>query len=87
MNFLRLPDPLLSILFENEEIIAVDKPYGISAHTNESKAEHGQFVQDALIEIYEKQLEIPLHIVHRLDQTTTGVMIFAKSSEAAKVYA
>ncbi len=87
MNFLRLLDPLLSVLFEDEDIIAIDKPYGLNAHTNDSKAEHGAAIQDGLIEIYEKQLGKKLHIIHRLDQTTTGVMIFGKSVESAKKYA
>lgn len=87
MNFLRLPDSLLTVLFEDSEIIAVDKPYGINSHTNEAKAGNGDFIQDGLIEIYEKQLACRLYIVHRLDQTTTGVIIFAKSPEAAKKYA
>jgi len=87
MKFLRLPDPLLSVLFEDSDIIAIDKPYGFNAHTNDSKVEHSDYIQDGLIEIYEKQLNCKLHIIHRLDQTTTGVMIFGKSVESAKKYA
>lgn len=87
MNFLRLPDNLLTVLFEDSEIIAVDKPYGINSHTNEAKAGNGDFIQDGLIEIYEKQRQERLYIIHRLDQTTSGVIIFAKSPEAAKKYA
>lgn len=87
MNFLRLNDYLLSILYEDSEIIAIDKPYGFNSHTNDSKIGNTDFIQDGLIEIYEKQLGYKLHIVHRLDQTTTGIIIFAKSQEAAKKYA
>ncbi|MEK6628165.1 MAG: class I SAM-dependent methyltransferase [Bdellovibrionota bacterium] len=94
MNFLRLNDYLLSILFEDDEILAIDKPYGINSHTNDAKTSptsssdvHTDDISDGLIEIYEKQLKRKLHIVHRLDQTTTGVIIFAKSQEAAKKYA
>ncbi len=87
MNFLRLNDYLLGVLFENDEILAIDKPYGINSHTNESKVAHGEFTQDGLIEIFEKNLDRKLYIVHRLDQTTTGVIIFGKTPEAAKKYA
>ena len=76
MKFVRLFDPLLSVLFEDDDIVAIDKPYGFNAHTNDSKIEHSDFIQDGLIEIYEKNLGQKLHIIHRLDQTTTGVMIF-----------
>jgi 23S rRNA-/tRNA-specific pseudouridylate synthase/16S rRNA G966 N2-methylase RsmD len=87
MNFLRLHDPLLSVLYSDQDIIAIDKPYGFNAHTNDSKIEHSEFIQDGLIEIYEKNMNQKLHIIHRLDQTTTGVMIFGKSTESAKKYA
>jgi 23S rRNA G2069 N7-methylase RlmK/C1962 C5-methylase RlmI len=87
MKFLRLPDSLLTPLFEDNDILAIDKPYGFNAHTNDSKVEHSEYIQDGLIEIFEKQLGIKLYIIHRLDQTTTGVMIFGKSPEAAKKYA
>ena len=86
MKFLRLQDPLLLPLYEDQEILAIDKPYGINAHTNDSKVEHSEFIQDGLIEILEKQVQKKLHIIHRLDQTTTGVIIFGKSAEAAKKY-
>ncbi len=87
MNFIRLSDYLLSVLFEDDDILAIDKPYGFNAHTNDSKIEHSDFIEDGLIEIYEKQRGQRLHIIHRLDQTTTGVMIFGKSVESAKKYA
>ena len=87
MKFIRLHDPLLTVLFEDDDIIAINKPYGFNAHTNDSKIEHSEFIQDGLIEIYEKQRHCKLHIIHRLDQTTTGVMIFGKSVESAKKYA
>ncbi len=87
MNFLRLNDYLLSILFEDEDILAIDKPYGINSHTNDSKIGNFDFIHDGLIETFERQLGRKLYIVHRLDQTTTGVIIFAKSPESAKKYA
>jgi tRNA G37 N-methylase Trm5 len=87
MKFIRLSDPLISFLYEDEDILAFDKPYGLNPHTNDSKIEHSEFIQDGLIEILEKQLGKKLYIIHRLDQTTTGVIIFGKSPEAAKKYA
>ena len=86
MNFLRLHDPLMGLLFEDDDIIAVDKPYGIDSHTNEAKKGNEAFVIPGLIELYEAQLGQALHIIHRLDQTTTGVIIFGKSLESAKKY-
>ena len=87
MNFLTLKDQLVTVLFENNDIIAVDKPYGVNSHTNEAKQGNENFIQDGLIETYERQLGIKLHIIHRLDQTTTGVIVFGKSVESTKKYA
>ncbi|MES3038793.1 MAG: RluA family pseudouridine synthase, partial [Bdellovibrionota bacterium] len=87
MNFLRLSDYLISPIFQDDDIIAIDKPYGFNTHTNESKVGNEDYVAHGLIEMFERQLGMPLFIVHRLDQTTTGVVIFAKSPEAAKKYA
>lgn len=87
MNFLRLYDSLLSILFEDSDIVAINKPYGINSHTNDAKLGNSDYINDGLIEIYEKHLNQKLHIVHRLDQTTTGVIVFAKSQDSAKKYA
>lgn len=78
---------MLSVLFQDEEILAIDKPYGINSHTNDAKQGNEDYIQDGLIEMFEKQLQTKLHVVHRLDQTTTGVIVFAKSPEAAKKYA
>jgi 23S rRNA (cytosine1962-C5)-methyltransferase len=77
----------MTVLFEDDDIIAVDKAYGFNSHTNDSKVEHSEFIQDGLIEIFEKQRNQKLHIIHRLDQTTTGVIVFGKSQESAKKYA
>lgn len=73
-------------LFENEDIIAVDKPYGLKTHSNEEKSNLSDYSDEGLIEIYEQYLNQKLYVIHRLDQTTTGVIVFAKSSEAAKKY-
>lgn len=86
MKLLWLREPLLSVLFENDDIVAIDKPYGFDTHTNESKTGNEDFVQPGLIELFEKQMRRPLHIVHRLDRTTTGVLVFAKTLDAAKIY-
>ena len=86
MKFLWLRDALVSVIFENDDIVAVDKPYGFDTHTNEAKAGQADFIQPGLIELYEKQRAEKLYIVHRLDRTTTGVIVFARSEMAAKVY-
>lgn len=86
MKFRSLHDPFLSLLYEDDEIVAVDKPYGIDSHTNDSKAGNEGFIVPGLIELFEANLGRKLHIIHRLDRTTTGAIVFGKSLEAAKKY-
>jgi 23S rRNA (cytosine1962-C5)-methyltransferase len=86
VKFHSLHDPLLGLLYEDDDIVAVDKPYGIDSHTNEAKAGNEDFIVPGLIELFEANLGRRLHIVHRLDRTTTGVIVFGKSLESAKKY-
>lgn len=72
----------IPVLFENEDVIVVDKPTGISIHNSEDStnlmlALRGQLSADAN----------RLFPVHRLDKETSGVQIFARSETAATKYA
>ncbi len=68
-----------NIIFENEEIIAINKPYGISV-------QKGSFDDISIIDILHKLKGEDIKIVHRLDKNTTGVMIFAKNKNFASKY-
>jgi tRNA pseudouridine32 synthase / 23S rRNA pseudouridine746 synthase len=69
---------MLPILYEDDEIIAIDKPYNIS-----SIPERDRSVKSVL-PILEKELKQKLFVVHRLDKEVTGVMLFAKNAAAHK---
>lgn len=69
---------MLDIIFENNDFVVVDKPEEISFHNDDQK-ELGLFNQ------LKAQLQIPLYSVHRLDRVTSGVILFAKSSEVASL--
>ena len=66
----------LSILFENEEILIVNKPYGVSV-------QGGAGVSHPLDEELSKMLGYKIYLVHRLDKETVGILIVAKSPKAA----
>ncbi len=68
-----LERPLLSIIFEDEYLVAVDKPAGLPSQPTVDSKRPDLFTQ------LKKQLssqEIFLH--HRLDKDTTGVVLFSK---------
>jgi RluA family pseudouridine synthase len=73
----------LEILYEDRDILLVDKPAGlltVGTPTNKFKtAEHilTDYVRKGALKSQKR-----IFVVHRLDQWTSGVMIFAKSAEA-----
>ncbi|MCB1095097.1 MAG: RluA family pseudouridine synthase [Verrucomicrobiae bacterium] len=78
-----MPDtslPPLAILFRDEWIVAIDKPAGQLVHPAEEPAE-GDLVT---MKILRDQIGERVHLIHRLDRPTSGVMVFAIDSEVAR---
>ena len=68
----------LKVLFEDEYLIAVIKPYGVLSQGNEST----KSIADDICTYLKEKGEIgEVFVIHRLDKTTGGVMIFAKTKE------
>ena len=72
----------LSILYEDENIIALDKPAGMPTHPS-----HGHFedtLANGLAFLFEKRGEpFVFRAVNRLDRGTSGIVLVAKNSKAA----
>lgn len=79
------PEPMaLTILYEDEHILVVDKPPGLVVHPGAGRAD-GTLVHGLLAHCSRLALQgAPLRpgIVHRLDQDTSGVLVVAKSERA-----
>ncbi len=74
----------LIILYEDNHIIVVLKPQNIPSCEDESKdRDMLTIIKEYIKEKYNKQGNVYLGLVHRLDRPTGGVMVFAKSSKAA----
>lgn len=67
----------ISILFEDNYFIAVDKPSGVLSIPPRSGKEEDIFTY------FQAKYE-GLRLVHRIDKDTSGVLIFAKSEEAQR---
>ncbi len=70
----------LPIIYEDEDIIAIDKPSGLlSVATEREKGKTAyRLVSDYMTQTNKKSR---IYVVHRLDEDTSGVLIFAKSAE------
>jgi 23S rRNA pseudouridine1911/1915/1917 synthase len=82
-----LPVPGMDIVYEDEDIVVVDKPRGVAAHPTPGWT--GPTVIGGLLAaghtIATSGAAERQGIVHRLDANTTGVMVVAKSEHAYSV--
>jgi len=76
----------IKVLYEDANILVIDKPSGILVHPAPEQARYGagpdekseeKTILDLFIKKYPK-----LEIVHRLDRDTSGVLILAKNKKA-----
>ena len=69
-------------LFENDLVVALDKPAGVSMATSTREEKSAARAVARLLEACGEDPETPLLLVHRLDVGTSGVVLLAKSDEA-----
>lgn len=66
----------IEILYENDEIIVINKPSGLAV-------QGGENISHSLDKDFSQQLGYKIYLVHRLDKDTSGLMIVAKTPVAA----
>ena len=75
-------DQKLQVLYEDEDVVAIDKPAGVSTHPAPGEKDI------SLSEVVAKYLDTDIDnqgmdlVVHRLDKGTSGVILFAKNQGA-----
>ncbi len=78
------PHMLLSVLFEDDQLIVIDKPAGLTVHHGGGHSS-GTLV-DILVRERPEMMQVGepgrWGIVHRLDKDTSGVMAVAKTNDA-----
>jgi 23S rRNA pseudouridine1911/1915/1917 synthase len=80
-----LPEPIpLDVLYEDDELIVINKPAGLVVHPGAGQREHT--LVNALLHHFPKLSGIGGKerpgIVHRLDKDTSGCLVVAKTDEA-----
>lgn len=71
---------MLPILFQDDQIVVVNKPAGLLVHRSSIDRQATEFA----LQIVRDQLGRRLFPVHRLDRPTSGALIFAFSSSVAR---
>lgn len=66
----------LTILYEDDQIVAIDKPAGLLSIPE--RFDRGNLSAAEILKSHYPDL----HVIHRLDKDTSGVMVFAKNAEA-----
>ncbi|MBR2024563.1 MAG: RluA family pseudouridine synthase [Clostridia bacterium] len=65
---------MIKIYYNDDDIVVCEKTYGISSQKSGG---------DNMVDMLSEQLNCEIFPVHRLDTTTTGVMVFAKTEKSA----
>lgn len=68
------------VVYEDESLIVVNKPSGVPTHPS------GSYRYNSMTEILEHELQYKVYPCHRLDKSTSGILIMAKSKQAASSF-
>lgn len=69
----------LSILYQDDDFVAINKPSGLLVHRSEIDRREKRFA----LQMLRNQIGQHVYPVHRLDKPTSGILLFALHSEAA----
>ena len=71
----------MEVLFEDDEILVINKPAGIAT---QAKGVAAKDLESECRKYRKNKGETPeIYVVHRLDQPVSGILVFAKTREAA----
>jgi len=72
------------LVYDDAHVVVIDKPAGVSSVPYEPR-ETGtamDLIRGAWRRVGRGANEVPLHVVHRIDRATSGLLMFAKSKRA-----
>ena len=68
---------MLEILYQDDYLIAINKPHGLLVHRSSIAADASEFA----VQLLRNQIGQKVYPVHRLDRKTSGVLLFALNEE------
>jgi tRNA pseudouridine65 synthase len=75
-----MPASPLSILYQDADLVAIDKPAGLLVHPSGLDAHEDR----TALKLLRNQIGERLWPLHRLDKATSGVLLFARNAGAAR---
>lgn len=75
-----LCDMHLDIIYQDEYIVAINKPHGLLVHRSSIAADVNVFAMQLLRD----QLQKKVYLIHRLDRKTSGLLLFALDPDTAR---
>jgi 23S rRNA pseudouridine1911/1915/1917 synthase len=76
-----MPAPELPVVYEDDDIVVVDKPAGLTVHPGSGTRGEATLADFARAHTTDPDPERP-GIIHRLDRDTSGLLVIAKTSAA-----
>ncbi|WP_428327530.1 pseudouridine synthase [Mucilaginibacter sp.] len=73
--------PLLDIVFQDDDLVAINKPHGLLVHRSSIAMDAEEFA----LQLLRDQLNRHVFPAHRLDRKTGGVLLFALSKDVEKL--
>jgi tRNA pseudouridine32 synthase/23S rRNA pseudouridine746 synthase/23S rRNA pseudouridine1911/1915/1917 synthase len=75
----------LPVLYEDKDILVVEKPAGLlTIGTERDKSRTAHYLLNDYVRKGNPKSRNRVYVVHRLDQDTSGILLFAKSEQAKK---
>jgi tRNA pseudouridine65 synthase len=71
---------ILEILYEDEYLVAINKPHGLLVHRTKLANDADEFA----LQILRDQLQMRVYPVHRIDRKTGGVLLFSLDDDIHK---
>jgi tRNA pseudouridine65 synthase len=68
----------LEIVYEDEELVAINKPHGLLVHRSRIARDAKEFA----LQLLRDQIGQTVFPAHRIDRKTSGVLLFSKSKQA-----
>lgn len=68
---------MLEIVYQDNDLIAINKPHGLLVHRSSIAADAEEFA----LQLLRDQIARPVYPAHRLDRKTGGVLLFSLSKE------